>query len=398
MNQNLLKVSRTKMKFMDLLKSQIKAKKSFMVFIILILLYIPLFKYYIFLNNNGGHSFMSADWLINYRFGYINRGLFGTLVLFFFKDSNSILNFLSFGLISVYLAIFYYLSKVLNFMSQNIITYVLIFSPATFLFNIYDSQGSFRKEILGILSLFLLITATKKNKNKKYLFVSSIIYTIGIFSHSVNLFFLTTFLLIIFKKLNTKPVLTYLLFLIPTFFNFIFYFLFSNNEQELYLKRDAMCLELASLNLSNLCGHGSFDFLVWDLNAAYYITQNYIINENRQASFIYIFLYLLSVIPLFFDKNLLGNLKFYLFINISFIPLFLIAYDWGRWIYIMSICNLAFYIVSEKNIVKSKFKYLLFLYPFLFRIEHCCGPTMEISYSSVLRNIQYFIDNLISLS
>lgn len=369
-----------------------------MVFIILILLYIPLFKYYIFLNNNGGHSFMSADWLINYRFGYINRGLFGTLVLFFFKDSNSILNFLSFGLISVYLAIFYYLSKVLNFMSQNIITYVLIFSPATFLFNIYDSQGSFRKEILGILSLFLLITATKKNKNKKYLFVSSIIYTIGIFSHSVNLFFLTTFLLIIFKKLNTKPVLTYLLFLIPTFFNFIFYFLFSNNEQELYLKRDAMCLELASLNLSNLCGHGSFDFLVWDLNAAYYITQNYIINENRQASFIYIFLYLLSVIPLFFDKNLLGNLKFYLFINISFIPLFLIAYDWGRWIYIMSICNLAFYIVSEKNIVKSKFKYLLFLYPFLFRIEHCCGPTMEISYSSVLRNIQYFIDNLISLS
>ena len=391
-------MSRTKMNFMDLLKSQIKAKKSLLVFIILILLYIPLFKYYIFLNKNGGHSFMSADWLINYRFGYINRGLFGTLVLFFFKDSNSILNFLSFGLISIYLAIFYYLSKVLNFKSQNIITYVLIFSPAAFLFNIYDSQGSFRKEILGILSLFLLITATKKNKNKKYLFLSSIIYTIGIFSHSVNLFFLTTFLLIIFKKLNTKPVLTYLLFLIPTFFNFIFYFLFSNNEQDLYLKRDAMCLELDGLNLSNLCGHGSFDFLVWDLNAAYYITQNYIINENRQASYIYIFLYLLSVIPLFFDKNLLGNLKFYLFINISFIPLFLIAYDWGRWIYIMSICNLAFYIVSEKNIVKSKFKYLLFLYPFLFRIEHCCGPALEISYSSILRNIQYFIDNLISLS
>ena len=115
---------------------------------------------------------MTADWLINYRFGYINRGLFGTLILFFFEDANSILNFLSLGLISVYISIFYYLAKTLNFISQNIITYVLIFSPATFLFNIYDSQGSFRKEILGILSIFLLISATKNNTNKIYIFMS----------------------------------------------------------------------------------------------------------------------------------------------------------------------------------------------------------------------------------
>ena len=203
-----------------------KTTKNYLVFFILILLYIPLFKYYIFLNNNGGHSFMTADWLINYRFGYINRGLFGTLVLFLFDDSNSILNFLSIVLISIYLAIFYYLTKTLNFMSQNIITYVLIFSPATFLFNIYDSQGSFRKEILGILSIFLLISATKNNSDKKYIIMSSIIYTIGIFSHSVNLFFLTTLLLIIFKKINSKSVFTYFLFLIPTSINFIstFYF------------------------------------------------------------------------------------------------------------------------------------------------------------------------------
>ena len=187
-----------------------KTTKNYLVFFILILLYIPLFKYYIFLNNNGGHSFMTADWLINYRFGYINRGLFGTVVLFLFNNSNSILNFLSIGLISIYITIFYYLTKTLNLMSQNVITYVLIFSPATFLFNIYDSQGSFRKEILGILSIFLLISATKNNSNKKYIIMSSIIYTIGIFSHSVNLFFLTTILLIISKKINQKSVFTYL--------------------------------------------------------------------------------------------------------------------------------------------------------------------------------------------
>ena len=92
-----------------------------------------------------------------------------------------------------------------------------------------------------------------------------------------------------------------------------------------------MCLELY-LNLSNLVKVGLL-LLVWDLNAAYYLTQNFRINENRQASYIYILLYLLSILPLFFDKNSLNNLKYYLFINISFFPLFLIALDWGRWLY-----------------------------------------------------------------
>jgi len=340
---------------------------------------------------------MTADWLINYKFGYIARGLFGTFVLYVFENSNSILTFLSLGLTSIYLAIFYYLAKTLNFKSQSIITYFLIFSPAAFLFNIYDSQGSFRKEILGILSLFLLTASLKSKIEKKYIYMSSIAYTIGIFSHSVNLFFLTTILFILYKKINSRSVSSYLLFLIPTFLNFIFYFLFSNSEQELYKKRDAMCLDLENLKLTDLCGYGSFDFLIWDLNAAYYITQNYTINENREASYIYIFLFLLSIAPLFFDKNTLKNLNYYLFINISFFPLFLIAFDWGRWIYIMSICNLAIYLISEKNIIKSKFKYLLFLYPFLFRIEHCCGPSSEISISSFLRNINYLIDNFISI-
>ena len=51
-----------------------------------------------------------------------------------------------------------------------------------------------------------------------------------------------------------------------------------------------MCLELRELGLFNLCGHGSFDFIVWDLNAAYLITQNIVINERRQEYyFIYCF-------------------------------------------------------------------------------------------------------------
>ena len=52
-------------------------KKNFNFFLIfssLFIIYVPLFKYYIELNNNKGHTFMTADWLINYNHGYISRG------------------------------------------------------------------------------------------------------------------------------------------------------------------------------------------------------------------------------------------------------------------------------------------------------------------------------------
>ncbi len=380
-----------------LMSTMLITKKNYLVFLLLLLMYLPLFKYYIYLNNNGGHSFMTADWLISYRFGYVNRGLFGTFVLNTFNNANSILNFLSYSLVFVYVTIFFYLSSILSLKPQGVVTYALIFSPAFFLFNIYDSQGAFRKEILGILSLFLLINSMRNEDKKRYIFLSSFFYTIGIFSHSVNLFFLTTILLILYKFKNSKSVTDYLLYLIPTSINFIFYFLFSNNEQQLYLKRDLMCAELEMLNLSNLCSYGSFDFLVWDLNAAYLITQNYIINENRQASYFYIVLFLFSTFPLVFDKNTYLNLKYYFFVGVSFIPLFLIAYDWGRWIYIMSVCFFTLYILSEKNIIKSKFKYFLVLYPFLFRIEHCCNPSIDISITKIFENIDYLFMNILSV-
>ena len=41
------------------------------IFLILTIIYIPLFKYFIELNNNKGHTFMTADWLINYNHGFL---------------------------------------------------------------------------------------------------------------------------------------------------------------------------------------------------------------------------------------------------------------------------------------------------------------------------------------
>lgn len=333
---------------------------------------------------------MTADWLINNNFGFLNRGLIGTIFINLSDNGQVILRSISLTLISIYILIFLFLSKTLFVERQSFLSYALIFSPATFLFNIYDSQGAFRKEILGILALFL-ITSSKNSTKKIQIYIAWAILTLGIFSHPVNLFFLTTILLVLFKYYGIRSKLIYLLFFLST----IIYTLlnFSNSEYLLNSKKYLLCKELESINLSNFCNGGSFDYITWDLNASYIITQNYIVNLNREATYKYMILFLISTIPLFFDKNIFQNFKSYIFIGFSFTPLFLLGYDWGRWINILSICYLAIYLISIKIPYNKFYSLILLFLPFTYKIEHCCDPIIKITLLNFKNNLIYILEN-----
>ena len=373
-----------------ILVNRIKNQK---IFIILSILYIPLFRYFISINNAGGHTFMTADWLVNYNYGFVKRGLSGTIFLSITRDKDTLLDLLSFSLILIYVFIFFLLNKIYNSEKQNYLSVVLIFSPAAFLFPIYDSQGSFRKEILGFLAVLLLASSVKSSKKYKYVSMSLFIYSIAVFSHSVNVFFITTIFVLIYIFFD-KRLLLLTLFSIPVVLYLLLYYLFSSSEQELYIIRDNICNDLVSIGLSNLCGYGTFDFLVWDVNANYLLVQNYIINENRNEYYFYFLLFILSIVPYFFDSNSIKLIKYYLFVSISFIPLFLYAYDWGRWIYIMSICFLVIYLLSEKSSKNNLTLVLLFTYPFLYRIEHCCKPMIHFKENFIFENVFYVLEVL----
>ena len=366
------------------------------IFLSLLVVYTPLFKYYIFLNNNKGHSFLTSDWLINYKYGFINRGLIGTLFFSLIDNPKLMLQTISIVLIAIYLFIFYYLNQTFYSYNQNFVSIILIFSPAAFLFPIYDSQGSFRKEILGIFSLFILASWIKTPNNVKIYF-SSLVYTIAIFSHTVNFFFLTTILYLLFKVKKTKKLIHYFVYIFPTVVYLFIYYLFSPTEPELFSIRDNICSDLRDADLFNLCGHGSFDYVTWDLNAAYLITQNIVINERRTEYYFYIILFFISLIPFLFDKKIIGLSPYFFVIGISFIPLFLLAYDWGRWINIMLICFMIIYLTYDKKTKNSYFSLLLIPFPILFRIEHCCDPRFEFGLNFILGNIKYLIQNLMNI-
>ena len=367
--------------------------KNQKIFLVLFTLYIPLFRYFISLNNSGGHTFMTADWLVNYNYGFVKRGLFGTIILSVTRDKDILLDLLSFSLILIYILIFFLLNKIYNSKKQNYISVVLILSPAAFLFPIYDSQGSFRKEILGFLAILLLASSIKTSAKKTYIFMSLLIYSLAVFSHSVNVFLITTIFVLIYVFFDRKSIL-YILFSIPVVSYLFLYYLFSSSEQELYVIRDNICNDLFLIGLQNLCGYGTFDFLVWDVNANFLLVQNYIINENRNQYYFYFILFFLSIIPYIFDTKSLKLFKYYLFISISFIPLFLYAYDWGRWIYIMSFCYLIIYLLSDKSPKNVLTLILLFIYPFLYRMEHCCKPMIHFEDNFVFKNVFYILEVL----
>jgi len=378
---------------MKLLKQIQDYSKDNILFILLVTIYLPLFDYYKILNQNGGHNFMTADWLINYKYGFVNRGFTGTLLLSLFDDGKALLVFLTYFLIFIYLSIFYFLNKSFKRNSEKFITAVLIFSPAGFLLPIYDSQASFRKELIGILGLFILLSSINTENFKKNLKISGFILTIGIFSHSINLFFIPTIFLLLYRYQKTRNIFDYLLFLFPALLFLVLNFFFKPSEQKLFAIKNKMCTQIYELGLEKLCGYGSFDFITWDLNAHYVVTQNYIINLNRENYFIYILFFILSLVPFVFEKNIFSLFQEFFIIGLTFIPLFLIAIDWGRWIHIISICYLSIYLLRDKKVFNSNLKYLLFFYPFLFRMEHCCNNYFEFSANYFISNFRYILWN-----
>lgn len=103
-----------------------------------------------------------SDWAINYRGGFVRRGIVGALVLPVSAVTRIPLNWLlstvEFGF---YAFIFWGSYRLLsNSAEHSIWTWAAVLSPATFSFQLVDVGGGFRKEILlfaGLCGLLLLL-------------------------------------------------------------------------------------------------------------------------------------------------------------------------------------------------------------------------------------------------
>ena len=139
--------------------------------ILLFLIIINFVYFYLNLNaniNSSGYAF--NELFINYQSGLIRRGLLGE-IFWIFNNAFSIepITFFSYLFLLLYLAQIYLFYKLFEkYVVSNFIFILIFFSPALILFNIYDPNVFFLKDIFIKLSIllhaYLLSTFLKKKK------------------------------------------------------------------------------------------------------------------------------------------------------------------------------------------------------------------------------------------
>jgi hypothetical protein len=337
------------------------------------------------------NSWTIGDWLINYEGGFVRRGFIGEIIYIISNLTNIYPGLITTGFHTLFYGIFLYYSYKLLKLEKNLIPFLfLIFSPFIFTFQITEMLGGFRKEIIFLAIESYLIWIAKTNKEKfEYVFFIIIIFILpfAILSHELialyepylfAIYFLTV------KKINLKKLF---LSIIPSIIAILLVITHKGNK---YIVNDIF----SSLNKLNYhISGGAISYLNNNTIDAF----NYMLNRFSHGHYILylviIFLVSFAFIPIKDRLLSIKNNKFaFISVILSFIfsiTLFIVAVDWGRWIYIhtVSLFLISLLIKSKKEFkVKNlkKYLYLVILYSLSWHIPHCCNAIKIFSFNIYL--------------
>lgn len=318
-----------------------------------------------------------GDWLINYQDGFIRRGLIGELaysLASYFKTNP--------GIIVLYLQIILYflffIFTYLNLIKQkNIMPYwLLIFSPFIFYFQVFDPGGGFRKEIIffSILAFTVWSANTYKGRKLENIFILILtFYPLIILCHEMLAIFLPYILIVYIVKipLNKKR----LLYLVPLLLISAYALWISINN---HVDSSNISTIIKSLEVSGYKPmKGAIDWLDKDLVYGINIVKNKIETHSYIKIYFYVILLaLLAFIPLFkkfkklFKDRLILSLLLSILIGTG--ALFIIASDWGRFIYINLVALFLLSLLIDKDTTEEK---------------HTCTPIFLLLFSIVYFSI-----------
>lgn len=284
------------------------------------------------------NSWQMGDWLINYQGGMVRRGFLGEIIyqlssFTYIKPGVYVVVFQIF-----FYAVFFLFSYVLLKKQRVLLPYViLIFSPFIFTFQINNSGGGFRKEIIYFALLAFLVWIAKEKDQKafeKIFYIILILYPAVILTHEM-LFIYLPFLLVVYLSviaLNKKRVLLIFLLLIPSIVSFLATLYYSGTSAQVI--EIFKSIEKVNYPITG----GAISWL--DKDTSYGIAQVIqSINEKNYLYYIFlVFIAALAYIPINSRlKSITKNRLSLFLILISIIGssgLFVVAIDWGRFIYI----------------------------------------------------------------
>ena len=335
----------------------INIKKQLFIYL-LILFFFSVFHLYI--KSSTGNDSTISEWLINYTGGFTKRGIIGQISIFFSRLFSTDLRDVIFYFQSIATGIYYIL--VFNFL-KNIkcdrIFLLAIFTPIFLLYPVAEVEVLARKETFLFIIVLIYLTIPINNKNLIYIGKLTLL-PLGILIYEPLIFLIlfwiaTDIIYNKFEKLN---------------FNFIKNF-------SAYLPTILLAGYIA-LNPLTSEEHGEMaSILKTEFNEACYmachrlltsssISMNFQHNLDRYSFEVFLRYFLIILIGfgplfillsnsklksknLFFFKYFKNLLKPFLFILSPVIVWFAMAGDWGRFVNIVYVFSIIFFISFYKN-------------------------------------------------
>lgn len=318
-------------------------------FLIICIFGIPL---NLFKNRFYDNSWTIGEWLINYSGGFVRRGLPGEII--YFLSSNFNINPIIFVWIISVLSIFglFILIKVFcrkYFYAPFLVSNLVLLAPISEDFLV--RKDAFLVLIYGLSLLIVKRIKTKVISSSYGITCLNLLSILAILSHeSYAIWGLPSLVIVInFILMNKRTRILKSLFLsslliMPSIITFILCFLFKgdlDNSKAIHYSWQNLSNILPSLSLLN---SSSPDGAIYALGMGINSTIKLSLSTFTQFHLIIFWQPLMWLITIFFAIRLFGGLKNDTFVDIKkliiliqlipFIPLFLIARDYGRWIFI----------------------------------------------------------------
>lgn len=381
---------------------------------------LPYFLFLVFITTTAGaasgyldhNAWKMGDWLINYQGGIIRRGLLGEVIyqLSYFSNINP--GFYVIVLQVFFYGIFFYFSYLLLKKQLILLPYaLLIFSPFIFTFQINDLQGGFRKEIIYFAVLaFIVWSASVKDRKtfEKIFYIILLLYPVIILSHEMFAIFLPYLLVVYFSIsiLTKKSFFLISILLLPSILSFLMATHYSGTSNQVVEIFNSIAGEDYSI------AGGAISWLDKDTSFGVQQVVDKIKNDHY---FGYIFIALFTIfayIPIYEKLKLIAKNKFSLLLilvsMIGSIGLFIVAIDWGRFIYIHLVSIFLLSLISTQKInnykedackhsVNPLIVIFFIIYTLLWHIPHCGSPSSAykqiniIEFTRPYKEISFFI-------
>lgn len=348
------------------------------VILLLSIIILCLLKIIFTYSDTNGFSF--ADWLINYQEdGFTRRGLLGTIAVFLFQTFGVKLQYTVFFFqFTAHFLFFYFFLKIIFLKKFNAVDFAFLLSPLFLWIFFSDMATGARKDgVLWFIYVFFLYLLLKEKFSGFYKIAFYFLAFISVYIHESFVFFVPYFIvaLYLYKRISIKEIiLMFAVFYIPAIIIFL-----SGIGVEIGHAKTLEWIRQSGIELQKE------NIFVWKEDEGLIKTKMVIKHwRNLLLYFVPITFQLLFMFYYIKVKEININAKkFFFFFLICFlctIPLFIIAIDWGRWVYtnflLMSLLlvsflqpkndeNFSFFDLKNRDYI---FVFMIFLASFSYRV------------------------------